>query len=63
MDGDEIKAWRVERGLSQPDLAQALGVHWKTVQAWERGYQAPPLYVELALCELARRLKKRPKSE
>ena len=36
-----IRAWRVEKGLSQSDLASELGVTRKTVAAWEQGKAYP----------------------
>lgn len=62
MSPDELKAWRESHGLSQTELAQALGVHKMTVSSWEVGKQTAPAYVELALCELARRLKRKRKN-
>lgn len=53
-----IKPLRESLGLKQTELANQLGVNWKTVQAWEANRQAAPRYVELALCELERRAKK-----
>lgn len=36
-----IKAWRVEKGLRQTDMACELGVSRKTVAAWEAGKVYP----------------------
>lgn len=59
MTAEQVKAFRALHSLSQSQLAEALGVHVRTLSAWEQGRQIPPRYVELALCELARRLKRR----
>ena len=55
MQPQEIKTRREALDLSQKQLADAFGVHVRTVSAWEQGKQRAPEYVELALCELARR--------
>lgn len=36
-----IKAWRVNKGLRQTDLAVELGVTRKTVASWEQGKAYP----------------------
>jgi DNA-binding transcriptional regulator YiaG len=61
MSPDELKAWRARLGLSQAGLAEALGLSKRTYEAWEQGRFAIPAYLELAFCELERRLKKRAK--
>jgi DNA-binding XRE family transcriptional regulator len=45
----ELRAWRRQRWLSQPDLAQLLGVKRLTVGRWERGESAIPSFLRLAL--------------
>lgn len=59
----DTKAWRKTYGLTQQEFANLLGVPRRTVEEWEatRGKGKPAPYLELALCELARRLKKRKK--
>jgi DNA-binding transcriptional regulator YiaG len=59
MTGSQLKKLREQIGLSQAELADALGVATMTVSRWEREVQAPPPYVELALAELKRRVKKK----
>lgn len=56
MDRQKLKKWREDRGLLQPELAELLGTHWKTIAAWEQGRQKLPPFLHLALEELARRL-------
>ena len=34
---DTLRATRLKVGLSQTALAEALGVHFRTVQNWEKG--------------------------
>lgn len=46
---DTLKAARVLAKLSQPALAEALGVHFRTVQNWEKGVTPIPVSVSLAL--------------
>jgi transcriptional regulator with XRE-family HTH domain len=45
----EILAVRDRLGLSQPQLAQLLGVHPLTVSKWERGILAPSQHQETLL--------------
>jgi len=42
--------------FSQADLAKMLGVHIRTVSAWETDRQAIPPFLHLALAELKRRI-------
>lgn len=53
MSPDEVRAMRIELGLSQAALARALGVYWLTISKWETGAQQPPPYLALALKYLA----------
>ena len=46
---DTLKAARVLAKLSQPALAEALGVHFRTVQNWEKGVTPIPVSVSLVL--------------
>ena len=57
MTGAELKVWRERRELQQSELAELLGVHAMTVSKWERGVQAIPPFMELALETLERRQK------
>lgn len=36
-----IRHWRTQAGMSQGELAKALGVHFSTVSHWERGASPP----------------------
>jgi len=36
MDGAALKRLRARLGLTQPQLAEKVGVHWNTVARWER---------------------------
>jgi DNA-binding XRE family transcriptional regulator len=56
---EELIQWRKEHELSQSELAELLGVHWKTECAWENGHRDPPPFLHLALAELSRQLLKR----
>ena len=38
---DTLKEARAQAKLSQVALADALGVHWRTVQNWEKGSPIP----------------------
>jgi DNA-binding XRE family transcriptional regulator len=55
MRPEHITAWRNEIGWSKCRLAKALGVHRRTISAWERGRQSSPPFLGLALAELKRR--------
>lgn len=46
---DTLKEARTSAKLSQPALAEALGVHFRTVQNWEKGATSIPTSVSLAL--------------
>lgn len=52
MTGNDLKQWRERVGMSQRALARKLDVHVMTVSAWERGFQAMPPYLHLALLGL-----------
>jgi transcriptional regulator with XRE-family HTH domain len=41
MDGDEIRRLREARGLTQQQLAAAIGVGMRTIGNWERGETVP----------------------
>lgn len=55
MTGAEVRSARQRLGVSQAQLAEALGVNKLTISRWERGERNPPTMVELAigLLELA----------
>lgn len=46
---DTLKEARTLAKLSQPALAEVLGVHFRTVQNWEKGATPIPTSVSLAL--------------
>lgn len=37
----KLQRFRLERGLSREALAKAAGVHYWSIQAWERGQHVP----------------------
>jgi len=41
--GERLKAWRLERGLEQRDVAAMLGVQSATVGRWERDQKRPAI--------------------
>lgn len=60
MTGEDIRRWRLARGLSQAELAELLGVAENTVWRWETGLRSPdPRLIALAIkgleCELLTR--------
>ena len=46
-----IKAWRVNKGLRQTDMAVELGVSRKNVAAWENGKAYPKADKIDAICK------------
>ena len=48
----EVRAWRRTRWLTQPQLAQLLGVRPHTVYRWESGESSVPSFLKLALDQL-----------
>jgi len=49
----DLRAWRKTAGLSQSELASALGVAVMTVSRWERGQREIPSFLHLALKALS----------
>lgn len=49
---DTLKEARLKAKLSQSALADELGVHFRTVQNWEKGTTSIPTSVQLALDKL-----------
>jgi DNA-binding transcriptional regulator YiaG len=49
LTADEVRAEREQRGLSQAEFADRLGVDVMTVSRWERGARTPPAMLEVAL--------------
>ena len=48
----QFKDWRQDLAFSQFKLAKLLGVHRRTISAWEHARQAIPPFLGLALAEL-----------
>ena len=57
MEGNDLAKWRKEWGLTQRQLAQALGVDVMTISRWERGVRGIPPHIPLALEALEHRMK------
>ena len=49
MTPDDLRARRLALGMSQSQLARALGIHVRTISKWERGVHTIPPHVALAL--------------
>jgi len=49
---EAIKAARLKRGWTKWRLAKALGVDWLTVNAWEKGRNAPSFLSTLKLVRI-----------
>lgn len=48
---NRIRDYRVERGLTQDELAQAVGVSRQSIISIERGRYTPSLYLALRLAQ------------
>ena len=49
--GERLKELRVEKGLTQRELAQALSITVPTLSHWECGYQEPSFKDLIMLCK------------
>ena len=47
-----LEEWRLERGLSRQELADAVGVHYQTIGYLERGEYSPSLALALQIAEV-----------
>ena len=50
--GAKIRAFREAKGLSQMELAEALGLDQTTISAWERGIAEPTIFNLRRLADL-----------
>lgn len=48
----DVKALRNQLGLSQEQFAEMIGVHWRTVQNWEKGKEISKASTYNKLCEI-----------
>ena len=53
---EPVREFRRRAGLTQSDLAKRLGCSKRQVESYDRGEKPLPIMVEMALCELERRL-------
>lgn len=51
----EWRRWRRERGWTQTEMAEVLGLAVRTIVNIERGYTVPQMSSRMALAELKRR--------
>lgn len=56
MTPEQLQAWRLDRNLTQAQLAAALGVRMLAVSRWERGLRGIPGPVPVALRALEREM-------
>ena len=49
--GEKIKDLRIEKGISQADLAKNIGVSQKAIDFWERSINEPKCSYVMALVE------------
>ena len=47
-----LEQWRIERGLSRQELADAVSVHYQTIGYLERGEYSPSLALALHIAEV-----------
>jgi DNA-binding XRE family transcriptional regulator len=47
-----LEEWRVDRGLSRQELADAVSVHYQTIGYLERGEYSPSLALALQIAEV-----------
>ena len=57
MTRDELRAARAALGMSQPDLAEVLGVSVPTIKRYELGEYPIPHWMDLALVTVRKRHK------
>jgi repressor LexA len=57
MNGNELKLWRKECGITQVELARMLGTYQVTIARWETGVRKIPFLLPLALEALEKRMK------
>ena len=59
MTREELKTWRLSKGLSQAKLARLLNVTVMAVSRWERGVRSIPALLPMALDGLERQLERK----
>jgi transcriptional regulator with XRE-family HTH domain len=59
MNGDELRQRREGLGMTQEQLARALGVNTMTISRWERGVRSIPPHLSLALEAIETKQKKK----
>lgn len=52
-----FRSWRERLGLTQAGAAARLDYGKRTIEAWDRGEEEPPLVVRYAMTAIVRRLK------
>ena len=49
---DSLKTMRVERGITQENLAKKLNISLKTISHWETGYTEPSITQLIAIADI-----------
>ena len=49
---ENLRRLRMEKGITQTQLAQKLGVDQRTISAWEKGVCEPSLSIVILLCDI-----------
>ncbi len=57
MTAETLLQWRKARGLSQTEMASALGCSRRSIVNWEAGAHEVPKYIALACAALAKKLR------
>jgi transcriptional regulator with XRE-family HTH domain len=57
MNGEDLKLWRKERGITQVELARMLRTYQVTIARWETGARKVPFLLPLALEALENQMK------
>lgn len=52
--GDVLRKKREERGMTQTDLAQRIGITQQSINSYETGFKIPPLRVVVAAADVFR---------
>lgn len=56
MSGPDLKQWREQRGLTQAQLADLIGVHRVTLARWEVGMRVPHPMLDHVLATIDRQI-------
>ncbi len=49
MTKEQFQQWRIEHGYTQAEIAEVLGVHFRTISKWEIGARKIPPFMHITL--------------